>query len=70
MSLRELDIISRQFKSDRDATLIRKDVTMYQKDLTKEAMPFISEVDKIAKKEKCNNVTLIAVIYDQSRSKS
>lgn len=67
--IRELDLISRQFKTDRDAIVVRKDVTMFQKDLTKEAMSFISEVDKIAKKEKCNDVILIAVIYDQSRSK-
>ena len=68
--IRELDLISRQFKSDRDATVVRKDVTMFQKDLTREAMPFISDVEKIAKKDKCNDVILIAVIYDQSRTKS
>jgi hypothetical protein len=64
MSLRELDIVSRQFKSSQDATVIRKDVNLFGKELKKEIVPFVNEIEKIAKKEKKGNVIVLAVVYE------
>lgn len=62
MSLRELDLISRQFKSSQDAIVIRKDVNLYQSDTKKESASFLAEVDRVSKKEKLSKVTLLAVL--------
>jgi hypothetical protein len=67
MSLRELDIISRQFKSSQDATVIRKDVNLFGKELKKEIVPFVNEIEKTAKKEKLSQVILLAILYDPTK---
>ncbi len=59
--LQELDRISRQ-TDQRDATVVRKDCTMFGNDLMKQASSLIQEAEKMAKKNKKNHVTLIAII--------
>jgi hypothetical protein len=63
MSIRELDIVSREFKNPRDVTLIRKDANLYQSTIQKEAASFLKEIEKTAEKEKSSNVILIALIH-------
>jgi hypothetical protein len=61
--IRELDIVSREFKNPRDVTLIRKDVNLYQSTIQKEAASFLKEIEKTAEKEKSSNVIMIALIH-------
>ena len=64
MSLREIDLVSRQFQSSRDATVIRKDLNLFERDIKKESASFLAEIDRMAKKEKRSSVILLAVISD------
>ena len=70
MSLRELDIVSREFKNPKDVTVIRRDVNLYQNDFKKAVKPFLDEVEKMATKEKKNKVIYFAVIYGVERKVS
>jgi hypothetical protein len=65
--IRELELISRQFKTPRDVSLVRKDINLYEKELKREAAPFLQEVEKIAKREKLGSVILIALLYDPTQ---
>jgi hypothetical protein len=65
MSLRELEVIAREYRNVRDVTLIRKDVNLYQSDIKKESAPFLTEIDKISKKEKKSRVAMIALISEE-----
>ena len=64
MSIRELDIVSREFKNPKDVTVIRKDVNLYQSSIQRETASFLREAEKIATKEKKNKVICLAVIYE------
>lgn len=63
MSIRELDLVSRQFKSSQDATVIRKDINLYQSDIKKESADFLAEIEKISKKERKSKVIGVAILY-------
>jgi len=67
MSIRELDLISKQFRTSRDASIVRKDVNLYEKDLKREVTPFLQEVEKVAKRDKLGTVILLAILYDPTQ---
>jgi len=45
-------------------TVMRKDISLYQRNLTTELSGFIKEVEQTAKKEKKGSVTVVAVVRD------
>jgi len=55
------------FKSTQDATVIRKDVNLFGKHLKKGIVPFVNEIEKIAKKEKLSQVILLSILYDPTK---
>jgi N-acetylmuramoyl-L-alanine amidase len=61
--MRELDLLARQFSKE-SASLLRKDFSLYQRDLTRDAMKFIRDVERTAKKEKSGKVVLVAILYE------
>ena len=60
---RELDILAKEYAKE-PVTVLRKDVNLYQRNLTNELSGFIKEVERTAKKEKNGSVTVVAVIDD------
>ena len=60
---RELDLLAKEYAKG-DVTVLRKDVNLYQRNLTNELSGFIREVEKTAKKEKKSSVTVVSVIND------
>jgi hypothetical protein len=60
---RELDLLAKEYAKG-DVTILRKDVNLYQRNLTTELSGFIREVERIAKKEKKGSVTVVAVVGD------
>ncbi len=61
--IKELDNLSKKHKQT-DVKVISKDVSMFQNDLKKMSSSFVEEAEKVATKNKLNNVTLIAVIHE------
>ena len=59
--MRELDQISKSFK-DHDATLLRRDFSLFQANLSIDAAPFLREIAARAKREKKGDLLLIAVL--------
>jgi hypothetical protein len=59
--MRELDLLARQFSKE-SARVLRSDFSLYQRDLTRDAMKFLREVEKTAKKEKSGQVILVAIV--------
>jgi len=62
--IRELDIISREFKNPRDVTVIRKDISLFQTDFKKEVKPFLDETEKTATKEKHSKVIFVSISFE------
>lgn len=60
--IRELHILDRELAKANSATLFRSDFQLFERNLAKEAMTFLSSVEKSATKHKRNDVILIAVI--------
>ena len=60
---RELDILAREFNKT-SVTVLRSDFSLYQRDLTRDAMKFIRDVERTAKKEKSGKVVLVAILYE------
>ena len=60
---RELDLLAKEYAKG-DVTVLRRDVNLYQRNLTTELSGFIREVEKTAKKEKKGGVTVVAVVKD------
>ncbi len=58
---RELDLLAKQF-SKTPVTVLRKDVYLNEKKLITEFSFLIREVERIAKKENKNSITIIAII--------
>ncbi len=58
---RELDLVAKQF-SKTPVTVLRKDAYLNEKKLITEFSILIREVERIAKKEKKNSITIIAII--------
>ena len=59
--MRELDLISKSLKNT-DATLLRKDFSLYEAHLSIDVAPFLREIAARAKREKKGNLVLIALI--------
>ena len=60
---REIDILAREFNKT-SATVLRSDFSLYQRDLTRDAMKFIRDVERTAKKEKSGKVVLVAIVIE------
>jgi hypothetical protein len=60
---RELDLLAKEYAKE-PATVMRKDISLYQRNLTNDLSGFIKEVERTAKKEKKGSVTVVAVIDD------
>ena len=56
----ELQVIEREFKQI-EITLMRKDFTILGNDLVRDTRNYLNEVSRTAKKEKKNNIILIAI---------
>jgi hypothetical protein len=59
--MRQLDAICKSIK-DSDATLIRKDFVLFERNFTTDVSPFLRDVVARAKREKKGNVVLIAIL--------
>ena len=44
--------------------MMRKDVNLYEKNLTTELSGYLREVERTAKKDKTGNVTVVAILKD------
>ena len=62
--IRELQILDRELSKANNVTFIRKDFTMYERNFLNDSTSFLKEVEKSAKKEKTNHVTLISISKD------
>ena len=58
---RELDLLAKEYAKE-PVTVMRKDINLYQRNLTAELSGFIKEVERTAKKEKRGSVSVIVVI--------
>ena len=63
---RELDLIAKEYQSKK-ATVLRKDLNLYQTSISTAASGFLREVECQAKKEKQANLTLIALISEPEK---
>ena len=63
---RELDILAREFAKT-PATVIRRDLSLYQTTMSSAASTFLREVETQCKKHKQANVVLIAVIPEPEK---
>lgn len=59
--MRELDSLSKSLKGS-DATLIRKDFVLFERNFTTDVSPFLRDVVARAKREKKGKVVLIAIL--------
>ena len=59
--MRELDSLSKSLKGS-DATLIRNDFVLFERNFTTDVSPFLREVVARAKREKKSSVILVAVL--------
>ena len=60
---RELDLLAKECAKE-PVTVLRKDISLYQRNLTTELSGFIKEVERTAKKEKKGSLTVVAVVKD------
>ena len=60
---RELDVLAKEFAKT-PATVMRKDLNLYQTSMSTAASSFLREVDSRSKKQKQSAVVLIAIIPD------
>jgi len=60
---RELDILAKEYAKE-TVTVMRKDISLYQRNLTTELSGFIKEVERTAKREKKGTITVVAVVKD------
>ena len=61
--MRELDLLARQFSKE-SATVLRSDFSLYQRDLTRDAMKFLRDVERTARKDKAGQVILVAIVME------
>jgi hypothetical protein len=66
---RELDIIAKEYQSKK-ATVLRKDLNMYQTSISTATSNFLREVEFQSKKLKQSNVILIAIIPENELDKT
>lgn len=60
---RELDLLAKEYAKE-PVTVLRKDIKLYGKSLVTELSPFIREVERIAKRYKSGEVTVIAILSE------
>jgi hypothetical protein len=60
---RELDLIAKEYAKEQ-VTVMRKDVNLYEKNLTTELSGYLREVERTAKKGKTGNVTVVAILKE------
>ncbi len=60
---KKLDLLVKEYAKE-PVTVLIKDTSLYQRNLTTELSGFIKEVERTAKKEKKGAVTVVAVIKD------
>lgn len=60
---RELDLIAKEYAKEQ-VTVLRKDVNLYEKNLTTELSGYLREVERTAKKDKTGNVTVVAILRE------
>lgn len=60
---RELDLLSREYQSKK-ATVLRKDLNLYQTSINTAASAFLRDIEYQAKKLKQAKVTVLAVISE------
>lgn len=58
---KELDLLAKEYVKER-VTVLKKEISLYQRNLTTELLGFIREVERTAKKEKKGSVTVVAVV--------
>lgn len=61
--MRELDLLARQFSKE-SASLLRKDFSLYGKNIQQEVSSFGREVERTAKKDKTGQVVMVAILYE------
>jgi hypothetical protein len=66
---RELDIIAKEYQSKK-ATVLRKDMNLYQTSISTATSNFLREVEFQSKKLKQSNVILIAIIQENELMKN
>jgi hypothetical protein len=60
---RELDLLAKEF-SKKPCTVLRKNISLYEKNLLQEMADFSRGVEKEAKKTKQGNLTVISVLSE------
>ena len=65
---RELDLIAKEYAKE-EVTVMRKDVNLYEKNLTTELSGYLREVERTAKKDKTGNVTVVAILKEWNKFK-
>ena len=60
---RELDLIAKEYAKEQ-VTVLRKDVNLYEKNLTTELSGYLREVERTAKKDKTGNLTVVAILKE------
>ena len=60
---RELDLIAKEYAKEQ-VTVLRKDVNLYEKNLTTELSGYLRDVERTAKKDKTGNVTVVAILKE------
>ena len=61
--MRELDLLARQFSKE-SASLLRKDFSLYGKNIQQEISSFAREIERTAKKDKTGKVVLVVILYE------
>ena len=64
---RELDLLAKEHHSKK-ATVLRKDLSLYQTTMSAASSSFLREVESQCKRQKLGNVVLIAVIPEQEKA--
>jgi len=60
---RELELIAKEYAKEQ-VTVMRKDVSLYGKNLTTELAGYLREVERTAKKDKTGKVVLVAILKE------
>lgn len=60
---RELDLIAKEYQSKK-ATVLRKDLNLYQTSISTAASAFLRDIESQAKRQRQAKVTLVAMISD------
>lgn len=64
---RELDLLAKEYHSKK-ATVLRKDLSLYQTTMSAASSSFLREVESQCKRQKLANVVLVAVIPEQEKT--